>query len=227
MARGQPEGEQGYQPETSPENLPRKMVPDLRELPLANAAQAVGNEVSNTLDRKYQADSATWAGNQLADLRLRMTQKMQDMKQSAQPGAQGFGGDVLKQFDQEQQSLIQSANKNPAVLQSLAPGLRTLRTSFGDDAIRYESEETLKYRVSSARDNADKLANIASQHPEQYEGLMGQALSDINGRGLTPDSRVALSQYAESTIAKSAVMARAQSDPYGTMRALLSARGRG
>src|SRR5437660_1306339 len=105
MPRGQPEGEQVYRPEVSPEDEPRKVIPEIRGAPLVRGVEAL----SDTLVQKYQADSATWAGNQLADLRLRMTQKMLEMKSQAQPGAQGFGGDVLKAFDQEQQQLVQSA----------------------------------------------------------------------------------------------------------------------
>lgn len=218
MARGQPQGEEVYRPEVQPEDLPRKIVPEIRDPGEAGVALS---RLGNALEAKSQADSNTWAGNQLADLRVRMTQKSLDMRTSAQPGAQGYGGDVLKQFDQEGQELLQTAGSNPAARQALVRGLGTLKAAFGDDAIRYEAEETLKYRASSARDNVDKLATIASQHPEQAEDLMGQALADINGRGLTSDARLVLSQYAQSSIAKSAVLTRAQSDPYGTMKALL------
>src|SRR4029077_10900863 len=193
MARGQPSGEEVYRPEVSAEDMPRQLVPEIREQPLASGVESFGKAVT----AKYNADSATWAGNQLADLRLRMTQKMEDMKQTAQPGASGFGGDVLKQFSQEEQQLLKTAGNNQAAGQALVPGLRTLKMAFGDDAIRYEAEEGLKYRVSSARDNIDKLATIASQKPGQHSDLMGQALTDINGRNLTPDARLTLSQYAE------------------------------
>lgn len=218
MARGQPQGEEIYRPEVQPEDLPRKIVPEIREPGEAGVALS---RLGNALEAKSQADSNTWAGNQLADLRVRMTQKSLDMRTNAQPGASGYGGDVLKQFDQEGQELLQTAGSNPAARQALIRGLGTLKSAFGDEAIRYEAEETLKYRASSAKDNVDKLATIAAQHPEQYGDLMGQALSDINGRGLPSDARLTLSQYAQGTIAKSAVLARAQSDPYGTMKALL------
>lgn len=219
MARGQPQGEEVYRPEVQPEDLPRKITPEIHDVGQVGAAIT---HLGDTVQAKLQADSATWAGNQLADLRLRMTQKAQDMRQDAKPGAEGYGGDVLKQFAQEQQQLLQTAGSNSIARNALLPGLSTLRTAFGDEAIRYEAEETLKYRASSAKDNADKLATIASQHPEQFGDLMGQALSDINGRRLPSDARLTLSQYAQTTIAKAAVLTRAQSDPYGTMKALLN-----
>jgi len=217
MARGQPAGEEIYRPEVQPEDLPRKIVPEIRELPLAGGIQSLGDAIT----KKYQADSATWAGNQLADLRVRMTQFSENAKQNAQPGAVGFGGQVLKQFDQEQKQLVDSAGRNSAAIQALGPGLNTLKASFGDEAIRYEAEEGIKYRFSSAQDNIDKLAGVAAKKPGQFGDLMGQALTDINGRQLTSDARLKLSQYAESTIAKSALLSRAQTDPYGTMKALL------
>src|ERR1700704_3692054 len=118
MARGQPQGEEVYRPEGQPEDLPRKITPEIHD---AGQVGAALTHLGDTVQAKLQADSATWAGNQLADLRLRMTQKAQDMRQDAKPGAEGYGGDVLKQFAQEQQQLLQTAGNNSIARNALLP----------------------------------------------------------------------------------------------------------
>jgi hypothetical protein len=217
MARGQPEGEQVYQPEVMPEDFPRKLTPEIRSNPLVAGVEGLANDVA----AKYKADSATWAGNQLADLRIKMMQDMEQQKTQAAPGAQGFTGTVIQSFDKQAKSLTQLAGNNPDAVNALTPGLRMLRDQFADDAIKYEAVEGVKYRANSAKETTDKLASIAAQRPDQFGDLMGQALTQINGANLTPDARLELSKYAQSTLAKSAVEARAQADPYGTMTALL------
>src|ERR1700686_2762099 len=137
MARGQPQGEEVYRPEVSPEDMPRKRVPEMGESPIAQGLE----HFTAAVQQKFEADTATWAGNQLTDLRLKMNNQVEEAKQNAQPGAQGFGGQILNQFTQEQKKLTDSAASNPVALRLLGPGLNTLKASFGDEAIKYEAEE--------------------------------------------------------------------------------------
>lgn len=216
MARGDP-GEQGYTPQVMPEDLPRKIIPRMEAGPVGPALE----QLSGALEQKARADSATWAGNQLSDLRIHMMQQLESAKSSAAPGADGFTAGILKQYDQSAQNLIKTAGSNNLALQAVQPGLNTMRAQFADEAIQYEAQEGVKYRFTSAKDSTDKLATIAAQRPGQFEDLVGQAMTQIRGSNLTPDAQLQLSKYAQSTIAKSAVLARAQADPYGTMTTLL------
>ena len=214
MARGEP-GEQEYTPQVSPEVLPRKIIPEVRRSPLVEGFEGV----AGAIEKKYTADAETYAGNGLADLRIGMTQQMEQLKQNAAPGADGYTQQVLHAFDTAAKKFDLS---NPYVSRAMAPGLDHLRAQFGAEAITYEANAGIKYRGDSARDTADKLAAIASQHPEQAGDLMGQALKQIRASRLGPDVELETARYAESTINRSAVLSRIEADPYHTMQQLIT-----
>jgi len=214
MARGEP-GEAGYTPEVSPEVLPRKIIPEVRRTPLVAGIEGLAGAV----ERKYTGDVETYAGNELADLRLGMSQAMEQAKTNAAPGAEGFTTDVLKQFDGRAKQYDLS---NPYLARAMGPGLNRLRDQFGQEALAYEAQAGIKYRQQSAIDTTDKLAMIAAQHPDQAEDLVGQALKQVKSSRLGPDVELETSRYVIGAINKSAVEARIQADPYRTMQQLLT-----
>ena len=85
MARGDP-GEDIYRPQVQPEDLPRKLTPEDRGGP--DIAQGVG-QIGDVLQKKMAADTATWAGNTLADFRVAQAQKLEQMKAAAPAGDPG------------------------------------------------------------------------------------------------------------------------------------------
>lgn len=214
MARGDP-GEQSYTPEVSPEVLPRKIIPEVRRTPLVQGIEGLAGAV----EKKYTGDVETYAGNELADLRLGMTAQLEQLKANAHPGADGFTQQVFNAFDTAAKKYDLS---NPVLARAIGPGLNHLRAQFGIEAMGYEAAAGIKYRADSSRDTVDKLAQIASQHPEQTEDLVGQALKQIRSSRLSPDVELETARYAQSTINSEAVRARIQADPYKTMQSLLT-----
>src|SRR5271169_4573029 len=109
MARGQPD-EATYQPQVMPEDLPRKIVPRANEV---SAAPAFEGAISS-IDKKYQADSATWAGDQIAKARTAAVQSLQQAQDNAPAGDQtGFTQNYLNAFDKANAGLAESAGNNP------------------------------------------------------------------------------------------------------------------
>lgn len=214
MARGEP-GEAGLVPEVSPEVLPRKIIPEVRQTPLVHGIEGLAGAV----EKKYTSDVETYAGNELADLRLGMMAQTEQLKANQQPGADGYTQQVLNAFDEQAKKYDLS---NPYVARTMRPGLDHLRTIFGTEAIAYEAAAGIKYRQQSATDTVDKLATIASQHPDQAGDLVGQALAQIRSSRLSPDVELETARYAESTINREAVRGRIEADPYRTMKDLLT-----
>jgi hypothetical protein len=214
MPRGEP-GEQGYVPEVTPEVLPRKITPEVRAMPLVHGVEALAGAV----EHKYAADTETYAGNELADLRLGMSQWLAEAKTNAAPGADGFTGQVMQEFDKRASKYDLS---NPYLARAMGPGLNRLKDQFGQEAIAFEAGAGIKYRQQSSVDTTDKLALIAAQHPDQAEDLVGQALKQIRSSRLSPDVELETARYAEATINREAVRARIEADPYGTMKLLMS-----
>src|ERR1700739_3598470 len=109
MARGDP-GEATYTPLVEPEDLPRKIDPRLEPGPIGPSLQ----QFSDNFNRKYEADSATWAGNTVADFRLHALQQLEDAKAKAPAGDPGnFTEAYLGKFDSQATPLIEQAGSNP------------------------------------------------------------------------------------------------------------------
>jgi hypothetical protein len=219
MPRGQPD-EAVIAPEVSPIDAPRKIIPRASEASIAPGLDRLA-DAGDAVYKKFEADSNTYVGNQLANLRLGMMQHLEDAKSQAQPGADGFTSGVLKTFDEQAKQYSQDGGMNPYVARAIQPGLSRMREQFGQMAIEYEAQAGIQYRAQSAKDTVDKLATIAASHPEQAQELTGQALSQINGSRLGPDVSLQTARYAQSAISKSAVIARINADPYATMTQLL------
>lgn len=213
MARGEP-GEQEYTPQVSPEVMPRKIIPEVRRTPLVQGIEGLAGAVKD----KYESDVATYAGNELSDLRVGMLQQMEQLKASAHPGADGYTQQVLDAFDARAKQYDMS---NPYLARAMGPGLSHLRASFGAEAVAYEAQAGVKYRQQSAIDTSDKLATIAASHPDQASDLVGQALAQVRSSRLGPEVELETARYAEASINKSAVIARIGADPYKTMQELL------
>src|SRR5271156_754754 len=97
MPRGDP-GEGGYTPEVSAEDLPRMILPRSEPGPVGPAL----GQLSEAVNRQYESSSATWAGDQVADFRLKALQNLEDMKAKAPAGDPGnFTEQYLGKFDQD------------------------------------------------------------------------------------------------------------------------------
>ena len=128
MARGDP-GEQTYTPQVMPEDLPRKLNPELRGPgPVGNAIQQLGEAIG----QKYQADSATWAGDQLGKLRVQAVQSLENMKAAVPAGEDpgNFTEKYLAQFDKQAGPLVDSASANPYARKMVEKGLGELRDTL-------------------------------------------------------------------------------------------------
>ena len=214
MPKGTPD-ESVVEPRVEALDLPRRITP--REEGISTGP-ALG-EIGDALEAKFQRDTATAAGNQLTDFHLSMLQASEDAKAHAAPGAQGYTQSVLNAFDQQAKGLL--ASSPDGVQKAMQPGLKTLRTTFGEQAVQYEAQQGVMYRQQSVKDNTDKLATIVQAQPGQFESTMGNVLTQINSVGLPADKRLESARYAQSVLARASIDSRIQTDPYGTLTALL------
>lgn len=173
MARGQPD-EETYQPRVSPEDLPRKVVPEMSG---ANFGGALTN-VADTLDRKYQQDSATWAGDQIAQARVKAVTQLEQAKANAPPGDQtGFTDKYLASFDKDNAPLIQSAQGNPWASRMITKGITDLRDTLQTHTVGWEAQQNVAYRTDSFQQNLKSQLPIVETHPELADQV-GSTLAD-------------------------------------------------
>lgn len=222
MARGQPEGEQGYTPEVSAEDLPRKMVPEIRSVPLAGAVEQFGNDVANTLNRKYMADSASYASDALAKFRTDQFAKIEQMKNAVPPGTDP--GTLTEQwsssYNKDSTDLINAASRNPIASKILSKGVDEFGETMRQHVLGWGYAQQKAYQVDSIQENLKSQLPVVEAHPEAA-GQIGSTLSDqINTLALEPASRLQLMRTVHEQLSLAAANGMARQDPRGVLEGL-------
>lgn len=223
MARGQPEGEQGYTPEVSAEDFPRKMVPQIRQGPItAEAFGTAANEIGKAAYGKFEADSAAFAGDQLADFRVKAIQNLQQMK-DATPAGQDPGNFTEKwaaQFDKQAQPLVDNADINPIAHSMIAKGLTEMRDSLTQHVLGWESEQRVAYRTDSVLNNLKSQSAVVEAHPELAQSVGSTLADQVNSIGGDPRARLTLMRRMDEQLSEAAANGLSRQAPRGTLMAL-------
>ena len=175
MARGAPD-EETYTPRVMPEDLPRKVIPQMSGASIGGGIAAFGD----VIQQKYQADSATWAGDQLAQARIKAVQTLDQMKQDMPAGDPGdFAGKFMKSFTDQNKSLLENDQvaSNPYARQMLSKGLQDLSGTLFEHAKMFEAQQRVQYRSDSFTQNLQSQLPIVQAHPELAEQV-GSTLAD-------------------------------------------------
>jgi hypothetical protein len=222
MARGQPD-EEVYQPRISPEDLPRKLTPraDAADFgaPIASGIEHLGE----TLQQKYQADSATWAGDQIANARVNAIAKLQQMKESLPAGDPGnFTQKYLQQFDKDNQSLVEATGSNPVARDMVHKGLTQLRENLADHTIEWEATQRKASQNDSIQQNLDKQLGIARAHPEMANDIGQTLMQQINASSNDPATKLKFGRQIDEQLTRSAALGLIDQNPSEAYKQLKS-----
>lgn len=216
MARGEP-GEEGYTPRVSAEDLPRKIIPR-PEAPPVGAAFASAFDAT---DRKYQADSATWAGDQIAQARIKAVNDLETAKANAPAGDQtGFTEKYLDGFDKDTAALADNAGSNPVARQMLTKGITDLRQTLYNHTQGWVAQQNVAYRSDSLQNNLKTQLPILEAHPELRDQVMSTLMDQNNATGAQPADRLKFARYAESAASEAAATGLAKQNPDLTLHDL-------
>lgn len=219
MARGAP-GEAVYEPQVQPEDLPRKVIPHMSGASFGSGI----TDIADILEKKYQADSATWAGNQLAQLNTQAVQSLQQAK-DAQPANEdpaGFTDKFLKGFDEQAKPFAnsQAIAGNPYAQRMLSQGITDLRQKLQDHTLAWQSQQQVAYRENSFYDQVKSQSAVVEAFPE-LKGSVGSTLTDVaNAIGGDPSKRLEHMRVMDSTLSLAAANGLTRGDPRGTLQAL-------
>jgi hypothetical protein len=219
MARGAP-GEEVYQPQVSAEDLPRKHIPEMSGTSFGSGV----TNIADVLEKKYQADSATWAGNQLADLHTQTLKSLEEAK-AAQPIDQDpsdFTDKFLKTFDEQSKPFAnnQAIAGNPYASKMLEQGISSLRHHLQNDTIEWQAHQQQAYRENSFYDQVKKNAAAVEAQPNLLQSI-GSTTKDVaNAIGGDPSARLAHLRAADSVLSEAAANGLARNDPRGMIEAL-------
>jgi hypothetical protein len=218
MARGAP-GEEGYTPQVQPEDLPRKIVPRANEV----SAIPAFADAANSIDKKYTADSATWASDQIAQARIKAVQDMDTAKQNAPAGDQtGFTQKYLQQFDKDNQPLMDGLQSggNPVATQMVRKGLGDLRDTLGQHGLAWEAQQNVAYRTDSFQNNLKSQLPVVEAHPE-LATQVGSTLNDqLQASGLQPSQRIGPMRVMHEQLSLAAANGLTRQDPQGMLDAI-------
>jgi hypothetical protein len=218
MPRGQPMGEEIYRPEVSPEAEPLKMVPEMRQAPLTGGVEAL----TGALSQKYAADSATYAGDQLADLRVNTVKALEDAKSAVPAGDPGnFAENFMAQYDKAAQGYVDHASDNPIAKQMVDRGASSLRTTLFEHALAWEATQRKAYQVDSLHTNLDRQLPLVRQHPEVADQVGASLMDQANLSSLEPDQKLAYGRTMHSAVTREAVLGLIDQNPHQVYEQLL------
>lgn len=216
MARGGP-AEESYQPEVSPEDLPRKVVPEMRPDSVGPALERFGD----TLSQKYQADSATWAGEQVANFRLKAIGDLEDMKAKAPAGDPGnFTGAYLAQYDKNATDLISKTDGNPYATGMVNKGLSDLRDTLAQHTMEWEATQRVQYQNQSLQDSLDKQLPLVRSHPELATQVGSTLMDQVNSTRNDPATKAKFAKSMDAALTRSASLGIVDRDPLGVLTQL-------
>lgn len=224
MPRGQP-GEEIYRPETSAADaLPRKTVPEASPVSIGPGLEAVGSAIG----QKYQADSATWAGDQLADFRLKQYQALEEMKAKQAAGDPGnFTERWAAQFDKQAGPLVEKAGNNPYARAMVNQGLGNLRDTLTQHVMGWESVQRKAYQNDSVDQNLQKqlplVRSLTNFGPDggKVAQQIGSTLNDqIQSTSNDPATKLSMLRAVDRQITHHAALGLADSNPGEVYRQL-------
>jgi hypothetical protein len=219
MARGQPD-EETYQPRVMPEDLPRKVVPEMSGASFGGGIAAIGD----TLEKKYQADSAAWAGDQLAQFRVKVGQTLDQMKTSLPSGQDpgDFAGKFMKAFDDQAKPFADNDQvaSNPYAHQMLSRGIGDLRDALSTHAMQFEAQQRVAYRADSFQNNLSSQLPLVEAHPELADQVGSTLADQVRAMGVEPSQQYPLLRSMHQELSQAAANGLTRQNPQGMLQAL-------
>lgn len=176
--------------------------------PNFSGAQAVGEAIGQL----EEAHAAAWATDQIGKARLDWATQLQDRKTSAEPGAPGFTGQVLKDFDKYETDAYSSAPSGIAK-RFLKERLTSLRENVAGQSMSFEAAQRQANILTQSQSGIDNAAAAAQIDPSSAMTSLAEQRAAIQVLGLEPDQRTELEAKAVDSIATSAMLGLAQKDP--------------
>jgi hypothetical protein len=218
MARGSP-GEEVYTPQVQPEDPPRKIVPHMEGGPVGQAFAEAGAAAN----QKMQADSATWAGDQLAAFRQKAVTDLETMKQNAPAGDPGdFTPKYLAQFDKNAQQLtdVPFTQTNPVARSMVERGVGQLRDTLAQHTMEWEATQRKASQIDSIQQNLDGQLPLVRAHPELADQV-GSTLNDqIQSSVSEPAAKLSMLRAMDTKLTREAALGKVDQNPGGVYQQL-------
>ncbi|MDN7495001.1 hypothetical protein QZM89_07370 [Burkholderia gladioli] len=204
--------------QTSGAQTPLTTVQDNTGAAVQQLGQAA-TQLGGVLEFQKQQDEQANVARQVGNDRVTWLQNLQQMKDSAAPGAPDFFPTVIKGFDEyAQQQLSTVPEGNPR--RFYARQLNELRDSLATNAITWQAQQHRAYNVDQYSQGNDAAARAIAMDPSQYGQLRASNLALIGTSSLDAETKTKLSEQFKDVAATAAGTRMVNDDPAGALAAM-------
>lgn len=205
------------------------------ESPVGRALQGLGQTGANfveqrnreaerqrkVLEQKEEEDARAWTASALANDQVKWLDRQSARESEAEPGAPNFAKDLLGEFDKYRDEAMKNAPTERAKT-FYGERLNALRTNLFGDAVRFEAQAGVKWRIQQAGDAADAVAQLATIDPERGK----TAIAEQEAIFAAMPNRALAAQFSEALrtkVTRAGASGMVERDPAGSLQ-LLDAR---
>ncbi|QKM47719.1 hypothetical protein B7760_01743 [Burkholderia glumae] len=180
---------------------------------------AAASQLGNVLELQKQQDEQANVARQVGNDRVTWLQNLQQMKDSAAPGAPDFTPTVLKGFDDyAQQQLSTMPDGKPRRFYEMQ--LTDLRNSLATNAITWQAQQHHAYNVDQYTQGSDAAARALAMDPSQYGQLRASNLALIGTSSLDAETKTKLGEQFKDMAATAAGTRMVNDDPATALAAM-------
>lgn len=205
-----------YQSRVSP--FAEAPMAQMRPLSTGAGVGAIGD----ALQKIQEQDSAVQATKLLATAQSDWMTNLEQRKQSAEPGAPNFTPNLMKEYGDYTAKVLKAAPRGEA-----NRFLQERMASFGNElqqrALQYEAGERVANNTNIAKSSIDAAGNEVMTDPTAFAPRLAERRALIDAMPFTPDAKRQLTEYAQKSLSKFAVIGQINANPYATMMQLVSA----
>ena len=163
-------------------------------------------------DVVQERDAATAALQSLSQTQSQEAQNLEDQQLKAPPGAPNFTPNFLRDFDTRSKLVVQSAQTRESK-QFMQERMLALRAELEHKARYFEAASRAQNNVSVGEKAVDSAANELVNNPTLFTQRLAERHALFDAMPLEPATRQKLKDYAQSEMAKYAVIGRINLDP--------------
>ncbi len=164
------------------------------------------------IKRQEENDAAVWAGDVLSSAHLQMNERMIQLQETADPGAQGFTPNFLKEYDDYVQKTLENAPTDTA-RKYISSRFNSMRTTLGTSALTFEANARRTYRVGKVTESIGKNAKLVQDDPAAFDVVYGETMAVINALDIPPNEKLQLINTAKQQLPYASVLGQVQRNP--------------
>lgn len=203
--------------------VPMVAVDDPNGRALGGASDALG-QIGTAVQRQQREEATAWVSKASSDDQIKWLQRMNELQDSAEPGAPEFTPKFLGEFDQYAAQALDNAPQEARAFYQ--ESLNRQRAYLGTQAVTFEAKQRRSLVVGQYQGGLESDAAAIALDPLLYEERRAARLAALNSSSLPSEIRAKLLAESESTMAYAAGAAMIDRDPH-TVYAAMDAAARG